>query len=308
MKPCDKCNHPAIVLVRYSGAHLCRKHFSEFVEKRVKLELRRQVELKGGERIAVAVSGGKDSMVALHLVHSILRERRDLAICAVTVDEGIEGYRASSIPIVADACKSRGIEHEVVSIGDICGMTVDEMARKKRDLSICSYCGVLRRAAINRAARNWNATHVATGLNLDDTAQSIMMNFARGDVERLARLGPHRRVQKGLIPRVQPLRTIPESETTLYAIANGITFHDLECPHAPEALRNSFRQMVAELEDQYPGTRHSILSSYDQILPALDKLFPPADLRTCGCGEPTVSERCKACELAESLRGRPLSP
>ena len=301
MKPCDKCKHPSIVLVRYSGAHLCRKHFSEFVEKRVKLELRRQMELKGDERIAVAVSGGKDSMVALHLVHSILGARRDLEICAVTVDEGIDGYRASSIPIVAEACRSRGIEHRVVSIKDIYGMTVDEMARRNRDLSICSYCGVLRRASINRAARDWRATHVATGLNLDDTAQSILMNFTRGDVERLARLGPHKRAQKGLIPRIQPLRTIPESETTLYSIANGITFHDLECPHAPEALRNSFRRMVAELEDMYPGTRHSILASYDQVLPALERRFPPAELRTCGCGEPTVSDRCKACELVASL-------
>ena len=49
--------------------------------------------------------------------------------CAVTVDEGIEGYRASSIPMVAEACRSRGIEHRVVSIKDIYGMTVDEMAR-----------------------------------------------------------------------------------------------------------------------------------------------------------------------------------
>ncbi len=308
MKACDKCKHPAIILVRYSGAHLCRKHFSEFVEKRVKLELRRQMELNGGERIAVAVSGGKDSMVAIHLIHSILGDRKDLKLCAVTVDEGIEGYRASSIPIVADACRSRGLEHIVVSIEDICGMTVDDIARRDRDLSICSYCGVLRRAAINRAARDWGATHVATGLNLDDTAQSILMNFTRGDVERLARLGPHRKVQKGLVPRIQPLRTIPESETTLYAIANGMAFHDLECPHAPEALRNSFRQVVADLEDRYPGTRHSILASYDQMIPSLEKRFPPADLKTCACGEPTVSSRCKACELVASVSKHDVSP
>ena len=308
MKPCDKCKTPSIVLVRYSGAHLCRKHFSEFVEKRVKLELRRQMELKGGARIAVAVSGGKDSTVALHLIHSILGERKDLKLCAVTVDEGIEGYRASGIPIVADACNSRGIEHIVVSIKDLYGMTIDDIARRCRDLSICSYCGVLRRGAINRAARDWGATHVATGLNLDDTAQSVLMNFTRGDVERLARLGPHKKVQKGLVPRIQPLRTIPESETTLYAIANGLTFHDLECPHAPEALRNSFRQVVADLEDRYPGTRHSILASYDQVLPALEKQFPPSDLRTCACGEPTVSSRCKACELLESVSKLKISP
>jgi len=287
--------------VRYSGAHLCSRHFCEFVEKRVKHELRRQVELKGGERVAVAVSGGKDSTVALTLTSEILSKRRNLELCAVTVDEGIKGYRPSSIPIVASHCRRLGIEHIVVSLKDLYGTTMDRIASRKRDLATCSYCGVLRRAAMNRAAREWKATHLATGLNLDDTAQSILMNFSRGDVSRLARLGPHRRVQEGLVPRIQPLRMIPESETTLYAIVRNLEFHDLECPYAPEAMRNVYRGVVAQLEDRYPGTRHSILRSYDEILPALERSYPQSRLRACACGEPTISTKCKACELLDSI-------
>lgn len=301
MARCDNCERPAVIFVRYSGAHLCRDHFSRFVEKRVKHEIRKQVDLRGGERIAVAVSGGKDSMVALTLVNRFLGPRRDLKICAITVDEGIEGYRGSSIPLVANLCKELGIEHRVTSFSELFGTTMDEIAGLRRPLSACSYCGVLRRAAMNRVAREWGATHLVTGLNLDDTAQSIAMNFMRGDVERLARLGPHRRKQVGLVPRVQPLRSIPELETTLYAMVNGIRFHDLECPYAPEALRNDYRAAVAQLEDRYPGTRHSILRSYDEILPALEQLFPPASLNACSCGEPAIGDKCKACSLLESL-------
>ena len=292
----------AVSFIRYSGAHLCEKHFCDFVEKRVKHELRRQMKLKGGERIAVAVSGGKDSTTTLHLIHNILGERRDLRIAAVTVDEGIAGYRESSIPIVAGNCRELGIEHIVVSFKELFGVTMDEIASAEHRLSTCSYCGVLRRAAMNTAARGWKATHLATGLNLDDTAQSVLMNFARGDLERLPRLGPHKRIQEGLVPRVQPLRMIPESETTLYAILKGLRFHDLECPYAFEALRNTYRQAIAQLEDVSPGTRHSIVKSYDELLPALMKMFEPAKLKTCSCGEPTISARCKACELLDSLR------
>ncbi len=301
MTTCDKCRRKAVILVRYSGAHLCKVHFSDSVERRVKHELRRQLDLKGGERIAVAVSGGKDSTVALHLVHKILGNRRSLELAAMTVDEGISGYRESSIPIVAENCRSMGLEHIVVSFEHIFGKSMDEIARKERALSTCSYCGVLRRAAMNRGAKDWRASHLATGLNLDDTAQSVLMNFARGDVERLARLGPHKKVQPGLVPRIQPLRTIPESETTLYALVNELRFHDLECPYASEALRNDYRSVVAGLEDKYPGTRHSILRSYDEILSALERTYPQATLNTCSCGEPTVDKRCKACELLRSL-------
>jgi len=298
---CDKCRSKAVIFIRYSGAHLCDQHFSEFVEKRVKHELRRQTDLSRGGRLAVAVSGGKDSSVALALLHRILSRRKDIEFCAITVDEGIAGYRESSIPVVAAQCRSLGVEHRIVSFAEMFGTTMDEVASKEREVSTCTYCGVMRRLAMNRVARDWDASHLATGLNLDDTAQSILMNFSRGDIERLARMGPHRRVQPGLIPRIQPLRTIPESETTLYAILNGIAYHDLECPYAPEALRNDYRRVVFELEARYPGTRHSILRSYEELLPALENLYPPAKLKMCSCGEPTISGRCKACELVESL-------
>lgn len=302
MSKCDKCDDDAVTFIRYSGAHLCERHLCEFVERRVKHEIRTQTDLRGGEMIAVAVSGGKDSMVALQLIVEILGDRRDIGICAVTVDEGIEGYRGSALPIVGRACDRIGVEHIVVSFEEIFDTTMDEIAHTDRNLSACSYCGVLRRNAMNRAARDWGATHLATGLNLDDTSQSILMNFVRGDMERLARLGPHIRSQDGLVPRIQPLRRIPEKETTLFALLRGIEFHDLECPYAPEALRNSFRETIGQLEDKYPGTRHGILRSYDDLLPSLRHRYEPANLERCDCGEPTASGRCKACELLLSLR------
>lgn len=303
MTPCDKCSRPSVIFVRYSGAHLCSHHFCEFVEKRVRHELRRQLALGRNDKIAVAVSGGKDSTVALHLINQILGHRKDTQISAVTVDEGIAGYREPSLPIIAENCRALGVEHIIVSFKDLYGSTMDEIANSSRELTACSYCGVLRRAAMNRAAREWGATYIATGLNLDDTAQSILMNFARGDTERLARLGPHKRIQPGLVRRIQPLRSIPENETTLYALLKKIEYHNLECPYAPEALRNDYRSVLFQLEDKYPGTRHSLMRSYDEILPALENLFPPAELKTCTCGEPTISKRCKACELMDSLKG-----
>lgn len=303
MSECDKCGAEAVTFIRYSGAHLCDRHLCDFVERRVKHDIRTQVDLTGGERIAVAVSGGKDSLVTLQLLVDILGERRDIDICAITVDEGIEGYRGPALPIVARNCERLGVKHTVVSFRELFGTSMDEIAGTDRRLSACSYCGVLRRNAMNRAARDWKATHLATGLNLDDTSQSILMNFARGDMERLARLGPHSRTQEGLVPRIQPLRSIPEKETTLFAMLSGIEFHDLECPYAPEAQRNSFRDVVGQLEDKYPGTRHGILRSYDDILPSLRQRHGPVELGTCECGEPTVSGTCKTCQLLRSLGG-----
>ena len=298
---CDHCNYDAVTFIRYNGAHLCAHHFMKYVEKRVKREIRKQIDLKPGDKVAVAVSGGKDSMVTLHLLNETFKDRNDIEIHCITIDEGIEGYRPSSIDIVRRYCEKEDIPFHLVTFKDMFGLTMDDVAPLSGDNSPCTYCGVFRRKCMNTVAKEIGANYLATGHNLDDMSQSIMMNFVRGDVERLARLGPHKKVQPGLIPRFAPLRSIPEKESLLYAIVSGMEYHDLTCPYWEEALRNQYRSVVDDLESRSPGSKFSILSSYDQLYPMLTENFKAAKLNTCECGEPTLGKRCKACELSERM-------
>jgi uncharacterized protein (TIGR00269 family) len=299
---CIKCHREAITFIRYNGSHLCDEHFLQYVERRVKKEIRQQIDLDCVKKLAVALSGGKDSSVALCILVEALRHRPDLEIVAITVDEGILGYRPKTIEKAAELTSRLGVQHRIISFHDAVGKTMDELARTKSDKGACTYCGVLRRRCMNSLARELGAEVLATGLNLDDTAQSILMNFTRGDVERLARLGPHLKVQPGLIPRIQPLRLVPENETYLYALLKGLPFSDDECPYADSALRNEYREIVNKLEDKHPGTKHSIVASYDSIRPLLMEAYPPAELGRCDCGEPTNNEKCMSCALLEEIR------
>jgi uncharacterized protein (TIGR00269 family) len=288
--------------IRYSGEHLCREHFLDFVERRAKRELRSQVDLRAGERIAIGMSGGKDSSTTAALLSTFLQSRHDIELIGITVDEGIASYRPEGIEYARRLCAKLGIEHRVIAYTETVGHTMDEVVSVDEDAIPCSYCGPFRRQALNRAAREVEADYVATGLNLDDTAQSILMNVARGDVEKLARLGPHDTRQPGLVPRIQPLRMIPEKEVYLYAVLRGIEFHDATCPYAERAQRGRFREILHRLEEESPGTRHAIVSGYDQMRPLLQAKYPPAALNGCArCGAPTVNEVCKACELRERI-------
>jgi len=301
---CDRCGNSAVTLLRYSGAHLCRDHFQEYVERRVKQEVRRQLRLRPNQtKIAVGLSGGKDSSTALVLLHRYLGNRRDVALEAITVDEGIDGYRPPSIEISRALCAGLGVKHHVVSYCDLIGFGMDRVVRLDPEAIPCSYCGVFRRHALNKMAVEIGADYLATGLNLDDTAESILMNVARGDVGRLARLGPHEHVQPGLVPRLQPLRMIPELEVYLYAFLKGLRFHDANCPYAERAQRGRFKEILHRLEEESPGTRHAIVSGYDELRTVLQAAWPAATLNACAhCGEPTVHEICKACDLKERLR------
>jgi len=299
---CDRCASPAVEWIRYSGEHLCRDHFLGFVERRAKREVRSQVRLRGRERIAIGMSGGKDSSTTAALLVEFLGSRRDIELIGITVDEGIASYRPAGIDFARRLCARLGIEHRVLTYQETSGHTMDDVVARDPEAIPCSYCGPFRRQALNRAAVDVAADYVATGLNLDDTAQSILMNVARGDVEKLARLGPHESRQPGLVPRIQPLRMIPEKEVYLYALLRGIEFHDATCPYAERAQRGRFRGILHRLEEDSPGTRHAIVSGYDQLRPLLQSAFPPAKLNECArCGAPTVSTVCKACELRERL-------
>ena len=302
MSSCIKCHREAVTFIRYNGAHLCDEHFIQYVERRVKKELRQQIDLDGVKNLTVALSGGKDSSVALCIIVEALRHRPDLEITAITIDEGILGYRPKTIEKAVELTARLGVEHHLISFQDEVGKDMDQLARTKSEKSACTYCGVLRRRCMNSLARKLGAEVLATGLNLDDTAQSILMNFTRGDVERLARLGPHIKVQPGLIPRIQPLRLIPENETYLYALLKGLPFSDDECPYADSALRNEYREIINKLEDKHPGTKHSIVASYDSIRPLLMEAYPPAELGRCPCGEPTSNQKCMSCALLEEIK------
>ncbi|MGQ0796908.1 MAG: TIGR00269 family protein [Methanobacteriota archaeon] len=299
---CSRCPETAVTWIRYSGDHLCKDHVVGFVERRVRREVRAQVDLRGDERIAIGMSGGKDSSVTAVLLSEILARRRGVDLVGITVDEGIASYRPEGLLRARRLCHDLGMRHEVIPYEVTAGVTMDEVVAADPEAIPCSYCGPFRRQALNFAAREVGADYVATGLNLDDTAQSILMNVARGDVEKLARLGPHDAVQAGLVPRLQPLRMIPEVEVYLYAMLRGIAFHDGTCPYAERAQRGRFREIVNRLEAQSPGTRHAIVSGYDRMRPLLEAEWPPTALRPCArCGEPTAHDVCKACELKGRL-------
>jgi uncharacterized protein (TIGR00269 family) len=301
-KQCSKCKKPAVTFIRYNGTHLCKNHFIQYFEKRTKKDVKKQGKTTQNTKIGVAVSGGKDSLVTLHIINGLFSKRPHVDVAAITVDEGIQGYRDKSVPFAIKNCEELGVKHYLISFQDIIGKTIDAIASHNKDVGACSYCGVFRLLCLNKKSKELGMDKLVTGHNLDDTVQSILMNFVNGDLQKLARLGPHNKIQPGLVPRLQPLKSIPEKEVALYAILKQIEYYDSECPYSTQAYRGVFRDIIDELEYKNPGTRHSILKSYDGIKDMLLSKFPPVELNQCTrCGEPTSQDLCKACIMKEKI-------
>jgi uncharacterized protein (TIGR00269 family) len=300
---CSRCDSTAIYSAYYSGENLCRKHLEQSIERRVKQEIRSQVSFgKEKTRIAIAFSGGKDSSVMLYLLHKLIGNRRNLELTAVTVDEGISGYRNVEMEGAKRLCSELGISHRVLSFSEKYGRTMDEIARLDREAIPCSHCGPMRRQVLNILAREVDADYIALGMNLDDYAQSILMNVIKGDVSRMARLAPHDEPDDLLVRRILPLKRIPEKEVMIYAIVNGIKAERIWCPYYGRAERNEAREIITALEEKHPGTAYSIAKFGDAVKHSLKNRENNVRLGRCkACGNPTESDMCSVCMNLERL-------
>ena len=300
---CDRCEQEAVVDQPYQRAHLCESHFRESVVERTRRELHRQVPGFRGGTIAVALSGGKDSAVALTLTQQYFGQRPNVEIVALSVDEGIPGYRPATLEKARELTERLGVEHRIVRFSDAYGTTTEQSLRTLPGTIPCAYCGVWRRQLLNRAARELAADLLVLGFNLDDLAQTVLMNLARGDLDRLSRMAPHRARQPGLIPRIAPLAQIPEREVFLYAHLTGLPFDHGECPHARAAARNIYREVVWQLEEAIPGTRHALLRTQERLASLLVGPSGPGGAERCQeCGEPATGSQCRACEFLSAAR------
>ncbi|MGQ9759725.1 MAG: TIGR00269 family protein [Candidatus Methanomethylicaceae archaeon] len=298
------CGRDAFYLRRHSGELLCRKCFMRSVERTVLRTIKRENLFEQKDRIMVALSGGKDS-IALTCILSKIEKRYSTNIFAVTIDEGIRGYREEGLSIAKKVAKELDLEHYVVTFKEYYGYSLEEIYNVANSKGIkllgCTFCGVLRRRLLNQAALKYGATKVATGHNLDDEAQTVFINLIRGDVARMIRLGAKPvKLREGFVPRVKPLRHIPEKEIAVYVYLKGYPMYERECPYVRSSLRDEIRDILNRVEERHPGTKFAMVKAVDKISSLLKGEV--GEVKYCArCGSPSGREICRMCELLSML-------
>ncbi|MEW6062762.1 MAG: TIGR00269 family protein [Nanoarchaeota archaeon] len=297
---CKFCKtKPVIELI--SGRRLCKSCFIKYFEKKVIKTISKYNLIGKNDNIIVGVSSGKDSMIALNILHKLSRERRYFKVSALAIDEGIKGYR--NLKNLKKYCKENKIKLSIVSFKDEFGYTLDKLIKKFKFMP-CSVCGVFRRYILNKYARKLKADKLATGHNLDDEAQSIVMNYFRDNLETSARLGPITGIirDKRFVPRIKPLYFLTEKETALYALLKKYPIKFSECPYSLSTFRAHVRNLLNDFESKHPGTKYSIVNSFLEILLLLKEKYKE-NIGSCKlCKEPTSSEICKVCELKRKIK------
>jgi uncharacterized protein (TIGR00269 family) len=311
---CRVCREPAIIDVRRANANFCTEHFTRFCREQVARAIADFDMVQPGDRLLVAVSGGKDSLAVWDLLVGLGYEADGLY-----VGLGIGEYSDSSAGYARRFAQQRGLRLLEVDLPTEHGFDIPTGSRAARRAP-CSACGTSKRHLFDSTAIEQGYDVLVTGHNLDDEAAVLFGNVLRWQVEYLARQLPVLPARGGFPRKVKPLVRLSERETAAYCIVSGIDYLVEECPMSAGNKHLGYKDALNDIELQSPGSKADF---YFSFLRRAQELFAQAAaegaddegaLGTCvRCGSPSSGEICAFCRLVEravpvSLVDRPRTP
>jgi len=292
---CTVCRGPAIIDIRRHNAKFCSEHFLKLCRDQVAKAIKEFSLLEAGDRVLVAVSGGKDSLGLWDLLLDLGYQADGLYLGL-----GIGDYSDSSGEYTRAFASSRGLNLIEIDIPDDYGFDIPNGAKAARRVP-CSACGLSKRHLFDKAAIDGNYDAVATGHNLDDEAAVLFGNVLHWHEEYLGRQHPLLPARNGFPKKVKPLVRLGEREMAAYCLLRGIDYIVEECPMADGNRHLRYKAVLNELELTTPGAKADFFFGF--LARGADHFAVAAGedtLRFCDrCGAPSSGEICAFCRLTE---------
>lgn len=298
---CRVCREPAVIDIRRHNAGFCREHFLRLCRDQVAKAISDHEMIAEGDRVLVAVSGGKDSLALWDILLELGYEADGLSIGL-----GIGGYSDRSTEASRAFARERGLRLLEVDLPASYGYDVPHGARAARRAP-CSACGLSKRHLFDKAALDGGYDVVATGHNLDDEAAVLFGNVLRWQVEYLGRQLPVLPARPGFPRKVKPLVRLGEREMAAWCVLRGIDYIVEECPMAAGNRHLGYKEALNDVERRSPGSKFDFYHGY--LARASARFREEADPDGAGlapcerCGAPTPSEVCAFCRLVERAGG-----
>ena len=252
--------------------------------------------IEPGERVLVAVSGGKDSLALWDLLHEI-----DIPADGLYLGLGIGEYSDESATFTRAFAEARGLHLHEVDLRSQFGYDIPGAAAATHRAP-CGACGLSKRHLFNQVALEQGYDVVATGHNLDDEAAVLLGNVLRWETGYLGRQFPILPASPGFARKVKPLVRLGEREMAAYCVIRGIDYQVEECPMAAGNRHIGFKELLNQLEQKSPGTKAAFTSGFwsrGHEAFAAEADTERATLLPCvECGSPTTTgDRCAFCSL-----------
>lgn len=299
---CRVCRGPAVIDVRRHNANFCVEHFVKLCRDQVEKAIKEWSMIEPGDRVLVAVSGGKDSLALWDLLLDLGHE-----VSGLYVGLGIGDYSDASASHARAFATRRGAPLIEVDLPTDYGYDIPDGSRAARRAP-CSACGMSKRHLFDKAALDGGFDVLATGHNLDDEAAVLFGNVLHWQTDYLGRQLPVLPARDGFPRKVKPLVRLAERETAAYCVVRGIDYLVEECPMAAGNRHLGYKEALNLVEAGSPGAKHDFYFGF--LARAADRFAAEAEhdreqlLACTRCGAPTPTEVCAFCRLVERAGGR----
>ncbi|MBI5144675.1 MAG: tRNA 2-thiocytidine(32) synthetase TtcA [Candidatus Omnitrophica bacterium] len=224
-----------------------------YISKRVGKAMVDYQMLADGDKVCVAVSGGKDSLTLLR----VLNDRRKFVpikyeLLAVHIDLG---YPCQHPKILAEYFKKLGVNYHIEKVDILKGKT-------RKDIS-CFWCAWNRRKALFETANRFGCTKVALGHHKDDIVETILLNlFFQGEISAMS---PKQELFKGKIVIIRPLAYVDEDMIKRFAREADFPHEKCACPNSITSQRTKISQIISQLKRVCPEVKTNIFKSVKRI-------------------------------------------
>jgi uncharacterized protein (TIGR00269 family) len=279
---------------------VCEPCFVRFFERRVRRALEKHDMAREGDRMILAVSGGKDSsslLLALQRLGMVM----GFELSALHFHLNMGDYSDRNLQVVEEQALVAGVPLEVTHIGDL-GLQV----RRVKGWHPCAVCGAIKRSLMNREANRLGATVVATAHTLEDV---LLFTFKNLFSRKFYVPQPVLPATDGLTRKVKPLIYTHERMNLAYCRLKGIPVFEEKCPEwTPRG--HSLKAVFDHMEEVMPSSKLRLLLSLQEAIPAGEDMNAGEHTPCERCGEPTSQRLCALCQLADwfSRPGRTSSP
>ena len=225
--------------------------------KRILSYARRAIDdynmIQDGDKIAVGVSAGKDSLTLLCAMAALRRfYPKKFELIAITVDMGFEG--GMDFEPIKKLCAELDVPYHIVPT-EISKIIFDV----RKESNPCSLCAKMRRGALNNAARELGCTSVALGHHFDDVVETFMLNlFFEG---RLGCFSPVTYLSRVGVRVIRPMIYMPEKDVREFSRKNELPVISSPCPADKNTQREEMKQLLHSLERDNKGLRYRIFGA-----------------------------------------------
>jgi tRNA(Ile)-lysidine synthase TilS/MesJ len=283
------------VYLRSYNLKICLDCFLDFFRRRVKETIERFKMFSTEDKIAVAISGGKDSMALARVLKDL---GYNITLFHINCQIKENDYSEKSQKAVEEFAKIENLPLRILDFKDEIGIDV-KLAAKISKKEICGVCGMIKRYLLNREAKDFDV--IVTGHTLNDEAASLLKSLIFWQEGFIRRQFPVLREEESLKKKAKPLTFCFERETKLFCDILKLSYLKERCP-----LRGGtyvlFKKIIEELEEEMPS---SVLNFYKGFLKRKRILGKekPEKLSPCKkCGYLTVAEICNFCKLKEKIK------